>query len=482
MTEMHDSNPETLGSGRAGCTAAADSAVWRAQGETPLDSALALKGITRRSFLEFCGAVAVAAGLSELAAPRIACALEDKVIGATEGNLYPVVWLEGASCTGCTESFAQLESPDVASVLLELLSLNFSDTFSAAAGNSAELAKTQTIEAGNYLLVFEGAVAQAWDGEACRCCNTADGTDSQTCISQLEEAAANAKSVVALGSCAVNGGWMGARPVQQIVDACGVEAYLRKAGFDVPVINVPGCPANPEWLMSVLIEVLMLDGAGLALTRENKPAGIFSQTVHDNCERRGHFENGEFVYRFGSEEEALGYCLYPMGCRGPMTHANCGVTLWNNRRSWCVQAGGPCVGCCEADPSDPGHNWVEVNTPFHELHRDVRIGDTPVQPTAIAGTITAVAAAALAAHGFGMKAAGRMDGGADFEPVRAWDAKHPDKAIGDYSRAIDPTAARAALEAHNAPSPSPGQHAEDRGGRTGNAAGHEPANGKGGRS
>ena len=177
----------------------------------------------------------------------------------------------------------------------------------------------------------------------------------------------------------------------------------------------------------------MLTGwVGGDLNAENKPAGIFNQTIHDNCERRGHFENGEFVYEFGSKEEALGYCLYPLGCRGPQTKANCGVTLWNNRRSWCVQAGTPCIGCCEANPNDPGHNWVEVNTPFYKRHRDLRIGDWMVQPGTIALIITGVVAGALVVHGFGMKITGRMDGGADFEKVRGWDAKHPDKSIGKY--------------------------------------------------
>lgn len=396
------------------------------------DGILAARGITRRSFLKFCGAVAVAAGLSEMAAPKVAQALESSVIGATKGNLYPVVWIEAASCTGCTESFAQIETPDVGSVVLELLSLNFSDTLSAGAGDSAELAKSQTIKAGNYILVVEGAVTQSWGGQVCRFGNKADGSDSQTAIEQLEEAAENASAIVALGSCAVNGGWMGARGASEETDATGVEGYLKKVGINKTVVNVPGCPANPEWLMSVLVEVLMLDGQKLELTKENKPAGIFGQTVHDNCERRGHFENGEFVYKFGSEEEAKGYCLYPLGCRGPQTHANCGVTMWNNRRSWCVQAGSPCLGCCEASPDDPGHNWVEVNTPFYQRHRDLHIGSAWFQPTTVAVAITALVAVCLVIHGFGMKKAGRMDGGADFEKVRGWDAKHPDKAIGQY--------------------------------------------------
>ena len=386
------------------------------------DSILASRGVTRRSFMKLCAGIAAAAGLSQLAVPRVAQALEESVIGATSGNLYPVIWIEGASCTGCTESFAQVETPDVASVVLDMISLNYSETLSAAAGHSMEEAKAQTIAAGNYILIYEGAVLEAFDGNALR-------VAGETGITALVEAAESANAVVAVGSCAVNGGWMGAHP--NSAGALGVQQFLEKNGIDKPVVNVPGCPANPEWLVSVLVDVVMM-GKLPDLNAENKPAGIFNQTIHDNCERRGHFENGEFVYEFGSKEEALGYCLYPLGCRGPQTKANCGVTLWNNRRSWCVQAGTPCIGCCEANPNDPGHNWVEVNTPFYKRHRDLRIGDWMVQPGTIALIITGVVAGALVVHGFGMKITGRMDGGADFEKVRGWDAKHPDKSIGKY--------------------------------------------------
>ncbi len=88
-------------------------------------SMLEARGVSRRSFLKLCGTIAVAAGLSELAAPRVAQALEESVIGAQKGDLYPVIWIEGASCTGCTESFAQVETPDPATVVLEFISLNF---------------------------------------------------------------------------------------------------------------------------------------------------------------------------------------------------------------------------------------------------------------------------------------------------------------------------------------------------------------------
>lgn len=394
-----------------------------------LQAMLEARGVSRRSFMKMCGAVAVAAGLSELAAPRVAQALEESVIGATEGNLYPVIWIEGASCTGCTEAFAQIDEPDPATVVLEMISLNYSETLSAAAGWSMEEAKKQTIEAGNYLLVYEGAVLEGWNGQALR---VADKPG----IDHLIEAAENANAVVALGSCAVNGGWMGAHP--NPAGAIGVQKCLEDAGISTPVINVPGCPANPEWLVALLVDVvlLQLSPADIPLTRENKPELIFGQTIHDNCQRRGHFENGEFVYQFGSEEEKKGYCLYPVGCRGPQTYANCGIVRYNHRRSWCVESGAPCIGCCEAAPMDPGHNWVEVNTPFFKRHRDLRIGDWMVQPGTIALTITGVLAAALVVHGFGMKMAGRAPKGAEFEKIRKWDAKHPDRSIGQYDQEV----------------------------------------------
>ncbi|MCI2242176.1 hydrogenase small subunit [Adlercreutzia faecimuris] len=393
---------------------------------TEFDSILASRGVTRRDFMKLAGAVAVAAGLSELAAPRVAQALEESVIGATKGDLYPVIWIEGASCTGCTESFAQIETPDVATVVLDLISLNYSETLSAAAGHSVEEAKAQTIEAGNYILVYEGAVLEGWGGNALR-------VAGEVGTAALVDAAKSANAVVALGSCAVNGGWCAAHPNPS--NAMGVQEYLKKAGVEATVVNVPGCPANPEWLMSVLVDVVVMKDPSLLLARLNDmamPNDIFGQTIHDNCERRGHFENGEFVYEFGSEEEAKGYCLYPLGCRGPQTKSNCGVILWNNRRSWCVQAGAPCIGCCEANPNNPGQNWVEVNTPFYKRHRDLRIGDWTFQPGTIALALTGLVAAALVVHGFGMKVSGRMDGGADFEKIRKWDEKHPDKSIGKY--------------------------------------------------
>ena len=391
---------------------------------TEFEELLSSRGVTRRGFLQLCGTIAAATGLAQLTVPDVAHAIEESVIGAAEGNLFPVIWIEGASCTGCTEAFAQIDEPDPATVVLEMISCNYNETLSFAAGHSVEEAKAQTIKqcAGKYVLVYEGALLEGWDGWALR-------VAEETGVNAFLEAAENAFGVVALGSCAVNGGWMGSKKTP--AGAIGCQALMAKHGITTPVINIPGCPANPEWLVAVLVDVVMM-GVLPELNIDNKPALIFEQAIHENCQRRGHFENGEFVYKFGSEEEKMGFCLYAMGCRGPQTKANCGIVRYNRRRSWCVEAGSPCIGCCEANPMDSSHNWVDVNASFHERHRDLRIGNWVVQPRTLGLAALGIVTAAVIIHGFGMKASKRLDGAIRFESQREWDAKHPNEAIGYY--------------------------------------------------
>ena len=396
------------------------------------DEILEARGVKRRDFLKLCAGVAAALGLSQTAVPRIAEALEESVIGATSGALQPALWLELASCTGCTESLAQAESPDVATILLELISLNYAETLSAGAGHSLEHAKEQTIEAGGYLLFIEGALMEGWDGDALLIAE-------ERGIDIVDHAAPNAAAIICVGSCAVDGGWQAAHPNPG--GAIGIPLYLQKS-LDAgridkipPIINVPLCPANPEHLIAILVEYLLV-GNVPKLNNKNKPQLMFSQTVHDNCPRRGHFENGEFVYEFGTEEERKAYCLYTVGCKGPMTYSNCPIVRWNRRTSWCVEAGAPCAGCATADPDRQGFNWVDLNAPFLRHLKNVGIGGITIEPAFIAYAVTGLALVAFAVHGFGMKKTGRTKGGAPYELERKWDKEHPDQAIGAAEAAM----------------------------------------------
>ena len=407
------------------------------------DALLEERGVTRRRFLGFCGALAATLGLSEALVPSIHEALAASVIGKTSGKLTPVIWLELASCTGCTESLASSDNPDVATIVLDLISLTYSETLSAGAGFSLEEAKEQTIEAGGYIAVIEGAVMEGWDGNALLIAN-----EKSTDI--VRHAASNALAVVCVGSCSVDGGWQAAVPNPG--GAIGVQAFLEKSKkdgsfkYDIPpIVNVPLCPANPEHIVAVLVDVLLLDRFP-EMNRYNMPSLIYDQYIHDNCPRRGHFENGRFVYKFGSKEERLGYCLYPVGCKGPQTKCNCPIVRWNRRVSWCVESGAPCAGCAVANPLKPGRNWVDSNAPFLKRFRNIMIGDIHIQPMTIAAGLTGLIGAAIVVHGIAMKATGRTKGGADFEKVRAWDAKHPDRAIGLVPQASEACKLDAAAE------------------------------------
>ena len=379
---------------------------------------LAARGVSRRDFLKYCGSVAALLGMSEMYAPQIAAAV---------GKLQPALWMAHGLCTGCTESMAQVDNPDVPTVVLDLLSVNYWETVMAAAGDQAEANVAATVAAGGYVLIVEGSVMLGENGNVLR-------IGGKPGIDELKTVAAKAAAVIAVGSCAVDGGWVAGSP--NIANATGVSKFLKDSGINVPVINLPTCPVNPEWVVAMLVDVLLMgelaDGSILKkLDDKGRPKLIFGSTIHDNCPRRGHFENGEFVV-FGSAtqaaDEAAGFCLYQMGCKGPTTQTNCPLVRWNHRASWCVEAGSPCIGCGNANPitGGPG-NWFDADAPFLTRHADVRLpGVGGVQPSTIGAVVGGVAAVGLVAHGLGSAAKGRVKG-VPTETQKVHDAKMASK-------------------------------------------------------
>jgi len=375
---------------------------------------LAARGVTRRDFMKYCGSVAAMLGLSEAMVPQIAAAVES----AAGSKLYPAVWLNGGACTGCTESMAQATFPDIAEVVLDILSLNYIETVMMAQGEDAAKALRDTVEQneGKTIMIYEGSVMKGWDGNALR-------VEGKPSLEQLDEFAPKCAAIIAIGSCAVDGGWVKAAP--NPADATGVAMYLAEKGIATPVINLPTCPVNPEWIVAMVVDVLLLgsleSGAILdKLDAQGRPKLIFGQTIHDNCPRRGHFENGEFVYQFGTEEERNGFCLYPVGCKGPQTLTNCPIVRWNDQVSWCVESGSPCIGCGD-------FSWVDQNAPFLGRMRKVGIGMGAQEGGFAPGVLGAAAGGAvvgaLGIHALGMKAAGRIGNMPPTEEMKAHDRK-----------------------------------------------------------
>ena len=124
------------------------------------------RGVSRRDFLKFCGSTATVLGLSSAMVPSIAAAVEE----AADSGLYPALWINGGACTGCSESIAQATYPNVAEVVLDILSLPGMETVAMATGEYCEAALEAQYEAnkGKFILIYEGTVITGLDGNMLR--------------------------------------------------------------------------------------------------------------------------------------------------------------------------------------------------------------------------------------------------------------------------------------------------------------------------
>ncbi len=292
------------------------------------------KGYSRRDFLKFCGTMAAMLGLEASGAAQVARALESK-------SRIPVLWMHFQECTCCSESFIRSSHPIVADIVLDKISLDYTETLMAAAGHQAEKSLHDTMEQykGEYLLMVEGSIPTKNAGYC-----TIGG---RSALDILNEVAEGAKAVVAWGNCASAGcvqaadpNPTGAKPVHKVIKG-------------KPIINVQGCPPIAEVMAGVVVHILTFDRIP-QLDALGRPKAFYSTRVHDTCYRRPNYDAGLFVESFDDENARKGYCLYKMGCKGPNTYNSCGVIKWNNGVSFPIQSGHPCIGCSEANFWDNG--------------------------------------------------------------------------------------------------------------------------------
>jgi hydrogenase small subunit len=304
-------------------------------------------GISRREFLQFCATVSATLGLPAGAEAAIAKAIES-------AKRPPVIWLHFQECTGCTESLLRAEHPTLDRLILDVISLDYHETLMAAAGKQAEAARKSSMAAnkGKYILVVEGAIPVLKDGIYCK-------IGGHTAIDILKECAADAAAVIAIGSCASWGGMpsSGGNPT----GASSVAEVLGK-----PVVTIPGCPPNPYNFLSTAVHFLTF-GKLPAVDKLGRPMFAYGRLVHENCERRAHFDAGRFAMTFGDEGHRQGYCLYKLGCKGPETYANCPTIGFGDagEGNWPVGCGHPCIGCTE--------KGVGFTKPIHELAKVLNI-------------------------------------------------------------------------------------------------------------
>ncbi len=293
------------------------------------------KGYSRRDFLKFVSMMSAFIGLEQTAIGEIAHALETK-------PRLPVIWLHFQECTCCSESFIRSSHPIVADILLDKISLDYTETLMAASGFQAEksLKDTMANYKGQYILCVEGSVPMGADGVYCM-------IGGKTSLQILEEAAEGAAVIIAWGSCASNGCVQAAKP--NPTQATPIHKLIKNK----PIIKVPGCPPIGEVMAGVIVHYLTF-GRIPELDRLGRPKAFYSKRVHDTCYRRPFYDAGLFVESFDDENAKKGYCLYKVGCKGPSTYNACGVMKWNNGTSYPIQSGHPCIGCSEENFWDNG--------------------------------------------------------------------------------------------------------------------------------
>lgn len=301
-----------------------------------------LGNVSRRDFLKFCSVMAVGMGLPLSAGAKIAEAIANP-------KRPPVIWLSFQECTGCVESLLRSTHPTLEHLILDLISLDYSETLSAAAGHQAEAAKAQSVKdnKGRFILVVDGAIPTKDNGLYCRIAG-------KTALEILNETAPHAGAIVAMGSCASWGGIAAASP--NPTGAKGVPEILT----DKTIVTIPGCPPNPYNLLSTILHFVTFNKLP-ELDQKGRPKFAFSRLIHENCERRPHFDAGRFAQQFGDDMHRKGACLYKLGCKGPETYANCPTILFGETGAgtWPVGVGHPCFGCTE--------KGVGFSTPLHTL-------------------------------------------------------------------------------------------------------------------
>lgn len=250
----------------------------------------------------------------------------------------PVVWLETSDSGDNNIAFMNTTYPYLNQVFRDMIDLLFSNTFMAAQGNDALLLMEDTITRyhGRFTLVVEGAVPKKDGGIYTVIARTKKGPiTALEAIIRLGEAA---QYVVAIGTCASFGGVSAAAP--NLTGSVGVSQVLQRQ-----VINVSGCPVNPDWFVGTLAHLLMYGKP--ELDELNRPTLFYKFTVHRHCQRRSYFDHNEFANQLGDIE-----CMFSQGCSGPRTNADCPYRQWINHVSWPVKVNTPCIGCTNRDFPD----------------------------------------------------------------------------------------------------------------------------------
>ena len=237
-----------------------------------------------------------------------------------------LLWFQGLTCNGNTHSFFNLAN-------LEQLLDKFEILSHPSLASNLSFDEVTSLKESCDVFIFEGTYDPLMQRNG-------------VLVKEIvEHYARDASFVIGAGSCASFGGMFKASAPERnsglIFDAEKSFGPLLK--YKQKVINLSGCPIHPEWLGFTLN--MILNKREIEVDDLNRPIELYSNLAHHGCTRNEYFEWKVDSEAFGEKEGCL---FYKQGCRGPMTHASCNKTLWNEVSSK-TRIGTPCFGCTEPD-------------------------------------------------------------------------------------------------------------------------------------
>jgi len=265
---------------------------------------------------------------------------------------FPVIWIQGSGCSGCSVSILNALSPSIFNTLIDEIvpgshiSFVFHSTLMAGAGEPAIAAMTRAEKEhkSGYILVIEGSLSVGENGAFAVVGETEGRHLIMTDL--VARLASQALAVICLGSCSSFGGIPGGEP--NPTGIISTEAFLESQGIQTSLINIPGCPPHPDWFLGTVADLII---HGPPETQEldelKRPKSFFGKLIHEQCQRRAYFDAGKFAGKLGEEG-----CLLKLGCKGPYTYGDCPIRQWNSGVNWCIDCGAPCIGCCEPEFPD----------------------------------------------------------------------------------------------------------------------------------
>lgn len=312
--------------------------------------------LSRREFMKLCTGTVAGLGVSQIFHPGFVSALKEAAKKA------PVIWIQGQGCTGCSVSLLNSVSPDIKQLLLEIISLEFHPTVMVSEGETAleHMYKVAEKFKGQFFLAVEGAIPVAANGKYCIVGEI--GHKEKSMVDVTLELGKMAAATVAIGTCAAYGGIPAAKGSQ--TGATSVGDLFKKNGVKTPVVNIPGCPPHPDWIVGTIAFALKnVADLGLAkglgevvkiLDDKGRPTPFFGKNIHSNCPYLKHYDSSKFSKIFTDKDG----CRLELGCKGPNTNADCYQRKWNGGLNWCVE-NAVCIGCVE-----PG--FPDEMSPFYE--------------------------------------------------------------------------------------------------------------------